>query len=267
MSIIKLENISYSYYGKIPALTGIDLEINEGEMCAVIGANGSGKSTLLQIINGLIYPDSGTVYFEDKIITENSLREKNFLRYFRGNTGFVFQNSEVQLFCQTVLDELLFGPMQLGLDKEEAMARSEQILNMLNIAYLRDRPSHMLSGGEKKRVAIASVLTMNPRVLLLDEPASGLDPKTQCFLIELIIGLSEAGKTIIMATHDLALVDDLKPRIAVLSEEHRMEASGGDEILKDTMLLRNVNLIHEHLHRYADGTHRHIHTHYFSHEH
>jgi cobalt/nickel transport system ATP-binding protein len=266
--IIKIKNVSYSYYGIIPALSGINLNINDGEMCAIIGSNGCGKSTLMHIMNGLIFPDSGNIYFDNKEITEKSLREKSFLKVFRENVGYVFQNSDIQLFCQTVLDELIFGPLQLGLTKEEAYERAMQVFEMLNIKYLKDRSTLMLSGGEKKRVAIGSVLTMNPRVLLLDEPASGLDPKTQSFLVELAMDLNQAGKTIIIATHDLALIDDLKPRVVVLSEEHSVEASGSAmEILQNTDLLVKVNLIHEHRHRHDKETHKHPHSHYFFHKH
>jgi cobalt/nickel transport system ATP-binding protein len=266
--IIKIQNVSYSYYGMISALSGVNLSINDGEMCAIIGSNGCGKSTLMHIMNGLVFPDSGNVYYDNKEITETSLRDKYILKLFRENVGYVFQNSDIQLFCQTVLDEFIFGPLQLGLCKEEAYERAMQVFQMLNIEYLKDRSTLMLSGGEKKKVAIGSVLTMNPRVLLLDEPASGLDPKTQSFLVELIMDLNQAGKTIVMATHDLALIDDLKPRVVVLSEEHNIEASGSAlDILQNTDLLVKVNLIHEHRHRHDKETHKHPHSHYFFHKH
>jgi cobalt/nickel transport system ATP-binding protein len=266
--IIKIENVSYSYYGKIPALVDVSLSIKEGEKFAIIGANGSGKSTLLQIMNGLIYPFSGSVFFRGKEVSEKSLRGKEFLRFFREGVGYVFQDSDVQLFCPSVLDELLYGPMQLGINESEAMDRAFEVMKMLNIENLKDRPSYMLSGGEKKRVSIGSVLTMNPEVLLFDEPTNGLDPRTQCFLVELMLSLSDAGKTIVIATHDLALVDELHCRTAVLSEEHRIERIGqADEILKDEELLLKVNLVHEHMHCHGPLAHRHIHSHYLFHKH
>jgi len=266
--IIKIENASYKYYGKIPALVDVSLSIKEGEKFAIIGANGSGKSTLLKIMNGLIYPFSGSVFFRGKEVSEKSLRGKEFLRFFREKAGYVFQDSDVQLFCPTVFDELLYGPMQLGINESEAMDRTFEVMKMLNIENLKDRPSYMLSGGEKKRVAIGSVLTMNPEVLLFDEPTNGLDPKTQCFLVELILALSEAGKTIVIATHDLSLVDELHCGVAVLSEEHRIEKTGSaEDILKDEELLLKVNLIHEHLHYHGQNSHVHRHSHYFFHKH
>lgn len=266
--IIKIENVSYEYYGKIPALMDVSLEIKEGEKFAIIGANGSGKSTLLQIMNGLIYPSIGGVFFRGKEVSEKALKDKEFLRFFRECVGYVFQDSDVQLFCPTVLDELLYGPMQLGINENEAMNRALEVMKMLNIENLKDRPSYMLSGGEKKRVSIGSVLTMNPEVLLFDEPTNGLDPRTQCFLVELMLSLSDAGKTIIIATHDLGLVDELHCRTAVLSEEHGIEKIGqASEILKDEELLLKVNLVHEHMHCHGPLAHRHIHSHYLFHKH
>jgi cobalt/nickel transport system ATP-binding protein len=266
--ILEARNISYSYYGRIPAVNDVSIGIKEGGRFAIIGSNGSGKSTLLQIMNGLISPSQGGVFFRGAEVTEESLRDKAFLRLFRGRNGFIFQDSDVQLFSPTVLDELVFAPMQLGIDEAEAVERAVQVMQMLNIEGLKDRPSYMLSGGEKKRVAIGSVLTMNPEVLLMDEPTNGLDPKTQCFLIELIFKLNEAGKTIVIATHDLTLVGELDSEVAVLSEDHRVERSGmADEVLRDEDLLLKVNLIHEHMHSHGQTTHKHLHSHYLLHRH
>jgi cobalt/nickel transport system ATP-binding protein len=267
-NIIRIEGVSYSYYDRIPALSEVSLEINEGDNVAIIGANGSGKSTLLQIMSGLRYPSKGRFFFREAEVSERSLRDKGFLKFFRTSVGYVFQDSDVQLFCPTVLDELLYGPFQLDISENEALDRAFEMMQMLNIEHLKDRPSYMLSGGEKKKVAIGSVLTMNPQVLLLDEPTNGLDPKTQSFLVELILALNEAGKTLIIGTHDLSLVDELQANVAVLSEEHRLEKTGkADEILSDEDLLLRVNLIHEHLHRHDRAAHKHIHSHYLFHRH
>lgn len=268
MEIISVEEVNYNYYDKFPALIDVNLKIGQGEKFAVIGSNGSGKSTLLQILSGLLFPSKGSIFFHGRELSEKSLKEKDFLRFFRSKVGFIFQDSDIQLFCPTVLDELLFGPLQLGLKKNEAFERANEIMEMLKIENLKDRPSYMLSGGEKKRVAIGSVLTMNPEVLLLDEPTNGLDPKTQVFLLELILALNEAGKTIVISTHDLTLVDELQSRVAVLSEEHRIEKIGSaEEILGDEDLLLRVNLIHEHTHYHGHTAHKHIHSHYLFHKH
>ncbi|HWR57926.1 MAG TPA: ABC transporter ATP-binding protein [Thermodesulfovibrionales bacterium] len=266
--IIRLDRVSYRYFDSVPAVVDVSLSIQEGEIFAAIGSNGSGKSTLLQIMSGLIHPQQGAVLFGDREVSELTLREKSFLKFFRERVGYVFQDSDVQIFCPTVLDELLYGPLHLEIDEKEALERAVEVMQMLNIENLRDRPSYMLSGGEKKRVAIGSVLTMNPEVLLLDEPTNGLDPRTQCFLVELMLALSESGKTLVIATHDLSLVDELHANVALLSEDHRLEKTGpSEEILRDEELLLKVNLIHEHVHYHGREIHKHRHSHYLFHKH
>ncbi len=267
-NIIGLEQISYRYHDRIPALCDISLTIKERERFAVIGANGTGKSTLLQIMGGLVQQSAGTVFFRGNEVSEQALRNRSFLRFFRERVGYVFQDSDVQLFCPTVLDELLYAPLQLEVNEDVAMDRALEVLKMLDLENLKDRPSYMLSGGEKKKVAIGSVLTMNPEVLLLDEPTNGLDPRTQCFLVELMLALNESGKTLVIATHDLSLVAELEAKVALLSEEHRIEKVGrSDEILKDDDLLLKANLIHAHTHYHGDRAHKHLHSHYFFHKH
>jgi cobalt/nickel transport system ATP-binding protein len=156
----------------------------------------------------------------------------------------------------------------MDMTEEEAIHRAHEVLRMMGIEGLKDRPTYMLSGGEKKRVAIGSVLTMNPEVLLLDEPTNGLDPKTQAFLVELILSLSEAGKTVVIASHDLSLVDDLDMRVVLLSEDHLVEKVGpSSDILADTELLLRTNLIHEHRHYHGRESHRHLHGHFSFHRH
>jgi cobalt/nickel transport system ATP-binding protein len=266
--IITLKNIDYSYYGKIPAIKNVSFSVKRGEMFSIIGLNGSGKSTLLHIINALIFPDAGDILFEGNAVNEKSLKDKSLGMQFRQRVGYIFQNSDIQLFCPTVFDELLFGPLQLNLPLETAQERAEQTLSYLSIGYLKERPVYMLSGGEKKRVAIASVLTMNPDVLLVDEPLSNLDPKTQTFFIELLLELNQAGKTIIFTTHQLDLIDHLQPRVAVLTDEHTIQKTGtASEILSDEELLISVNLIHEHAHKHGDEEHKHYHSHYVFHKH
>lgn len=266
--IISLKNINYSYFGKIPALRNINLSVKKGEMFSIIGLNGSGKSTLMHIINALVFPDAGEVFFEGDTITEKSLRNKSFGMHFRQRMGYIFQNPEIQLFCPTVFDELLFGPLQLNLPLETARERAEQTLSYLGIGYLKERPVYMLSGGEKKRVAIASVLTMNPDILLVDEPLSSLDPRTQSFFTELLLELNHSGKTIIFTTHQLDLIEHLQPRVAVLSDDHTIRKTGtASEILGDEELLISVSLIHEHVHKHGQQEHKHYHSHYVFHKH
>ncbi len=265
--IISLRSVDYSYYGKIPALRNINLSVKQGEMFSIIGLNGSGKSTLLNILNALIFPDSGEMVYKGMPVTEKSLKGEVGMS-IRSSMGYIFQNPDIQLFSPTVFDELLFGPLQMNLPLDEARERAEQTLSYLGIGYLKERSVSMLSGGEKKKVAIASVLTMNPDVLLVDEPLSSLDPKTQTFFVELLIELNHAGKTIIFTTHHLDLIDHLQPRVAVITAEHTIEKTcSAQEILGDREFLISINLIHEHVHKHGDEEHRHYHSHYIFHKH
>ena len=158
----------------------------------------------------------------------------------------MFQNSDAQVFSPTVREEIAFGPLNMGLPANEAAARVDDTLRMLEITELAGRAPYQLSGGEKKRVAIASVLAMNPEVLLFDEPTAALDPRTQQWVIELIAALHAAGKTVVLATHDLARLDELADRCVILSEAHSVAGGGTpDAVLGDLDLLRRVNLVHD----------------------
>ncbi len=239
-------DLGYAYLGRFPALDGVSLSVGSGEKVALIGANGCGKSTLLKVLDGLVFPDAGRYQAFGHAVTEDHLEDEQFSQGFRSRVGFIFQNSDAQVFSPTVREEIAFGPLNMGLTQDEVRRRVDDTLAMLDIADLADRAPYQLSGGQKKRVAIASVLVMNPEVLLFDEPTAALDPRTQQWLIELIVELNEAGKTIVLATHDLDTLDVLADRCVVMSEAHRVVAEGppGD-VLTDRDLLLSVNLIHE----------------------
>ena len=244
--IISLKNISYSYYGKIEALKDVNLSIGQGEMLAVIGINGSGKSTLLHLVNALIHADKGEYRFKGTIVTDKSMKSAVFGPVFRKSMGYIFQNPDVQLFCPTVFDELMFGPLQLNMPYANACERAEETLDFLGISHLKERSVLMLSGGEKKKVAIASVLTTNPDILLFDEPLSSLDPATQMYVIDLIEELGKTGKTIIFTTHQLDLVEYLQPRVAIMSADHTLKKTGpSSEIVRDLQLLAEAGLYNE----------------------
>ncbi len=270
-AIFDLRNVSYSYLGKIDALKEISLSILPGEQVCIMGANGSGKSTLLAIIDGLVFPSSGEYYAFGRPVSEeifDSIKDNEFRGYFRKKVGFVFQNSDVQLFSPTVFEEIAFGPLQLDLSREEVVSRVEDVIDMMDISKLRDRAPHTLSGGEKKKVCIASVLATNPDVLLLDEPTAGLDPRTQLWLIELLQELGRAGKTIITATHDLDIIEQISNRAVVIGEDHRVKVDRGTKaVLDDIELLLAANLIHKHMHRHGARVHQHLHAHQEEHSH
>ncbi len=241
--MIKLENISFTYKNKI-ALDNVNVHIEEGESIAIIGPNGSGKSTFLKLLNTIIFPNSGKYVFGDTEINENLLKDNKNLKLFHKKVGFVFQNSDTQLFCSTVFEEIAFGLLQMGLPDSEINKRVNDCLNLLNIDRLKEEHPYNLSGGEKKRVAIASVLAMNPEVITLDEPMNGIDPKGKRFLRELLIALNKSGKTIICATHDFEYIEGVFNRAIVFSDEHRIVRDGiYKDIIKDEEFLRGYNII------------------------
>lgn len=270
-TIFDLKNVSYTYIGKISALNDISFKVMPGEQISIMGSNGSGKSTLLTLLDGLIYPTSGEFYaFGNQIEEEvfDAIKDNEFRSYFRKRVGFVFQNSDVQLFSSTVFEEVAFGPMQLNMSPEEVKTRVIEVLDMLGITKLEDRAPHTLSGGEKKKVCIASVLANNPDILLLDEPTAGLDPRTQLWLVELLQELGRAGKTIITATHELETVEQISKRSIVMSEDHRIVVDGDvEKVLNNRELLLSTNLIHEHMHVHGKLVHGHLHAHYREHIH
>lgn len=266
--IFDLKDVWFSYLGKYPALAGINMNVKQGEKITVIGANGSGKSTLLQMLDGLIFPDKGVINAFGAELKESSFNDEKYSVDFRKKTGFVFQNPDVQLFCPTVEEDIMFGPLNLGLPKEETAGRLEEIAGILNIKELMDRAPHQLSIGEKRKVSIASVLIIDPEVLILDEPTAGLDPLTTRHIIDLLIKANASGKTIITATHDLHIVEEISDTVHVFGRGKKIVKSGKpDEILNDIQLLQDNNLVHIHSHRHKDKVHAHPHLHLDHHSH
>jgi cobalt/nickel transport system ATP-binding protein len=261
----RLRDVRYSYSGRQIALDGIDLDIEFGERLALLGANGSGKSTLLKLLDGIVAPSSGSLFALGRNVAAVATGEDAF-RFHRA-VGLVFQDPDVQLFSATVFDDVAFGPLQLGLSTEEVGVRCEAALREMDIVHLAQRAPFELSGGEKKRAAIASVLSLEPSVLLMDEPTAALDPRTKWVLVNLIRRLGE-DRTLVITTHDLDIVPLIATRVVVLGEERRVLASGTpDEILGDRDLLIRANLIHEHLHGHGGAVHVHSHAHSGEHEH
>ena len=209
-----------------------------------------------------ISPIPGSISFHGQPIDSPRFDDDQFAFDFRRRVGLVFQNPDVQLFNPTVFDEIAFAPLQLRWSKEEIVRRVDEMLDVMEIRHLRNRPPHRLSGGEKKRVAIASVLVLDPEVLLLDEPTAALDPRSQSQIIDLLIGWGDGSKTVITATHDLGLVEDIADYCYVL-QDGRVAAEGcPSDVLRDTCVLEQANLIHAHRHRHEPGNvHSHPHTH------
>jgi len=261
----EVNDITFDYEG-IPAIRGLSLRIEKGERVALLGANGSGKSTLLRILDGLCFPTTGSVSFAGNPLTPESLRRNGYALTFRRQAALVFQNPDVQLFNPTVFDEIAYGPLQLRWSKEDILRRVGETLALMGISHLKERPSYRLSGGEKKRVALASVLVLNPEVLLLDEPTVTLDPRSQSQLVDLIQQWKGTGKTVVTATHQLDIVEDIADRILVMEAGTVIAAGTPSEILADHALLLRANLVHAHRHAHGNIVHSHPHRHPHSHD-
>ena len=258
--LLSCRDLSYCYLGRFPALDRVSFDLAKGETLGLLGANGCGKSTLLKVLDGLVFPDAGQFDAFGQPVTEDALEDEQFSTAFRSRIGFIFQNADAQVFSPTVREEIAFGPLQLSIGRDEIEQRIADVLALLEISELADRAPYQLSGGQKKRVAIASVLVTNPEVLLFDEPTAALDPRTQQWLLELIVELRRAGKTIVLATHDLAVLDWVCDRCLVFSEAHRVILDGAPEaVLDDRDALLAANLIHPHTHRHGQLRHAHPH--------
>jgi cobalt/nickel transport system ATP-binding protein len=261
LMLFELDRLTYRY-DRLTALDNLTLSIPEGSRVALLGANGSGKSTLLRILDGLHFPHAGAIRFRGEELSEERFAGDEFAFAFRKQVGLVFQNPDVQLFNPTVFDEVAFGPLQLRWPKAEVRERVAEILDRLRIAHLKDRVPHRLSSGEKKRVALASVLVLDPAVLLLDEPTASLDPRSQSQLIDLLVEWGGGAKSVIIATHDLGDLEDIADRCYVLDGGRLVAERTPAEVLHDRELLERTNLAHAHRHRHASGEmHSHPHVH------
>ncbi len=265
-NIFEVRDVTY-LYNDVTALAGLSLSIKQHQRVAILGANGSGKSTFLRLLDALYFPDTGTISAFGENLTEEAFQDEEFAFSFRRRVALVFQNPDVQLFNPTVFDEIAFGPLQLHWAKDEIRRRVNDTLEMMEIAHLKDRSPHRLSGGEKKRVALASVLILEPEVLLLDEPTAALDPKRQGRVVDFLVGWGGAAKTVVTATHDLDIVEDIADYCFVFQNGRVAREGTPARILADNELLEKTNLIHAHRHAHSSGiVHSHSHLHRF-HEH
>lgn len=229
--LLELRDIHFSHPGR-PVLKGASLALQAGERLALVGANGAGKSSLLHIILGLKRPDAGQV-----LAFGNEYRTEAEFRTLRGRIGLLFQDSDDQLFCPTVLEDLAFGPLNLGLAPEAARRKAEEVLKQLGLASFADRVSYRLSAGEKRLVALATVLAMEPEILLLDEPNTGLDVQSEARLVEQLLALPQA---MVIVSHDKELLAKVATRTLLLRDGRLIEATLHSHF-------------HEHLHIHAPG--------------
>ncbi|OPY25430.1 MAG: putative ABC transporter ATP-binding protein [Methanobacterium sp. PtaU1.Bin242] len=237
-TIIQTENMSFTYPDGTSALHNINIEINEGERVAIVGSNGAGKSTLFAHFNGINKPTSGLI----KIDGEPAVYEKKELLQIRQKVGIVFQNPDDQLFAPTVVEDVAFGPMNLGLSDDEVDERVEEALKLVGMSGLEKRAPHHLSGGQKKRVAIAGILAMRPEIMVLDEPTTGLDPKGVDQVMEILYMLNSEDMSIIIASHDVEMVTQFADKIFVLHDGEIIGQGTPEEIFNDPETLKKAHL-------------------------
>jgi len=231
--IVEVQDLKFSYPDKTSALKGISFRIEHGESVAIVGANGAGKSTLLLHLNGYLTPVAGKVRIGDYPLTKQTVQEA------RRTVGMVFQDPDDQLFMSTVFDDVAFGPLNLGLPIDEVHSRVKIALETVGVLDLMERPPYRLSSGQKRRVAIATVLSMSPDILVMDEPTAGLDPRARRLLIELLRSFKHSK---IIATHDLDMVLDICERTIVI-HDGLIKADGPTrEIFQDDVLLSDSHL-------------------------
>lgn len=231
-NVLSVRNLRFSYHDHHEALRGVSFDLCEGDKVALVGPNGAGKSTLMLHLNGILRGQGEVMVGGERLTRDN-------LPAIRAMVGLVFQNPDDQLFSPTVFEDVAFGPLHMGLPKDEVIARVEAALQAVRMSNYRDRMSHHLSVGEKKRIAIATVLSMKPQILVLDEPTAGLDPRARRTLINL---LSDLPITMLVSTHDMRMVQELFPRTIVMDEGLIVADGRTEDILADEKFLNEHGL-------------------------
>ncbi|MDO5824309.1 ATP-binding cassette domain-containing protein [Methanobrevibacter sp.] len=236
--MLEVKNLKYSYDGICQALKGVNLKIEKGRMVALLGENGAGKSTLFLHLNGIYRPDEGQIFIDG----EEVKYDKKSLLKVRQKVGIVFQNPDDQIFAPTVEEDVAFGPLNLGLPMEEVQDRVEEALARVGMSGYEKTAPHHLSGGQKKRVAIAGILAMKPEIMVLDEPTAGLDPKGVIGLSKLLRELNDEGITIVISTHNVDFVPNYAQRVYVLADGVVIAEGSPKEIFARTEILEQACL-------------------------
>ena len=236
--MLEVRNLKYSYNSDYQALKGVSLKVEKGEMVSLLGKNGAGKSTLFLHLNGIYEPDEGQVFIDG----EELKYDKKSLLKFRQKVGIVFQNPDDQIFAPTVEEDVAFGPLNLGLSMEEVQDRVEEALEHVGMSGFEKKAPHHLSGGQKKRVAIAGILAMKPEIMVLDEPTAGLDPQGVTNLTKLLKELNDEGITIIISTHEVDLVPNYARKVFVLVDGQLIAEGTPKEIFAQPEILKQANL-------------------------
>ncbi len=235
--MIKIDDVHFTYPNGVEALKGVSLEVQDGEFLAIMGQNGAGKTTLVKHINGLFKPSNGTVAVDDLETTKVSVAT------LARKVGFVFQNPDHQLFSETVEEEISFALKNFGYDEPAINERVTWALNLLDLTEYRKVSPFMLSGGERKRVALASVLAWDPKIVILDEPTIGQDNQQKERLRQFIVQLNRQGKTVIIVTHDIEFVAECKPRVVLMAQGKILAQGEAKKILTNYELVNQASVV------------------------
>lgn len=255
--MIELNNVGFAWPDAPQSLTGVSFRVDAGEKIVLLGANGCGKSTLLKILNGLVFPASGSYRYCGEQVSQARMRDRAWVRRFRSEVVLLFQQPDAMLFNPTVRDEIAYGPRKLGWTDVEQ--RVSYWASALRLQAVLDKPPFMLSGGEKQKVALASVLALDPKVILLDEPSASLDPRATGWLVDFLL---DTGATVVVSTHDLTMAAEFGHRCLIVGEDQRIVYDGPlQPALADHALLERVNLAHAHRHRHGISEHAHLYQH------
>ena len=238
MYILETRDLYFRYPDGTEVLKGINFKVKKGEIVSLLGPNGAGKSTLFLHFNGILRPTKGEVLIKGKPIKY----DKKSLIEVRKTVGLVFQNPDDQIFAPTVKEDVAFGPLNLGLPKEEVERRVKEALKAVGMEGFENKPPHHLSGGQKKRVAIAGILAMQPEIIVLDEPTSGLDPVGASKIMKLLYELNKEGMTIIISTHDVDLVPVYADRVYIIYDGKILKEGTPKEVFSDVETIRKANL-------------------------
>ena len=238
MKIIETNNVTYEYPDGTKALEEVNFNAEEGKIVALLGPNGAGKSTLFLHFNGILRPTKGSLVVDG----EKLKYEKKDLLKIRQKVGIVFQNPDDQLFAPTVLEDVAFGPMNMGLSNEDVEQRVKEALTRVGMDGYEKKAPHHLSGGQKKRVAIAGILAMKPKIMVLDEPTSGLDPKGASQILRLLYQLNSEGMTIVISTHDVDFVPIYASKVYIISHGKIIKEGNPQEVFEDVDTIRGANL-------------------------
>jgi energy-coupling factor transport system ATP-binding protein len=235
--LIEIKDLYYTYPTGVSAINGVDLKINSGEFVAIMGENGAGKTTLVKHFNGLLKPTKGAV-----IVDNVDTRSVSVAKLSR-KVGLIFQNPEDQFFCETVKDELAYGPKNFGFNEDEITKKVKWALDFMGISEYADTSPFALSGGEKKRVAIASVLVWDPEIIVLDEPTIGQDYRQKVKLRNFLLDLKRKGKAVIIVTHDVEFVAECSPRVILMSKGKIIADGSAKKILTDYSTLIKASIL------------------------